>query len=69
MAGSPVVWRSKLKSTISILTCIAEYSAIFVAVRDCAWIRSFITEIDQIQEEPISVLEDNTGVIKLATNH
>ncbi|KAI0991754.1 hypothetical protein K3495_g16433, partial [Podosphaera aphanis] len=68
MAGSPVIWRSKLQTTVSTLTCEAEYAAIFEATKDCAWIRSFLTELDHMPSGPIPILEDNTGAIKWATD-
>lgn len=68
MAGNPVIWRSKLQSTVSTLTCEAEYAAMFEATKDCAWIRSFLTELGQMETSPIPILEDNTGAIKWATD-
>ena len=68
MAGNPVIWKSKLQSTISILTCEAEYAAIFEAVKDYAWIRNFLEELGYMPPGPIPVLEDNTGAIKWATD-
>lgn len=67
MAGSPVIWRSKLQSTVTTLTCEAEYAALFEATKDCAWIRTFLEEIDQMPPGSIPVLEDNSGTIKWAT--
>ena len=66
MAGSPVIWKSKFQSTVSTLTCEAEYAALFDASKDCAWLRSFLTELDQMPPGPIPILEDNTGAIKWA---
>ena len=68
MAGSPVIWKSKLQTTISTLTCEAEYAAIFEAAKDCAWIRNFLTELSCMPSGPIPILEDNTGAIKWANN-
>ncbi|KAI0992476.1 hypothetical protein K3495_g15709 [Podosphaera aphanis] len=68
MAGCPVIWRSKLQTTVSTLTCEAEYAAIFEAVKDCSWIRSFLTELGHMPAGPIPILEDNTGAIKWATD-
>lgn len=66
MAGSPVIWKSKLQSTVSTLTCEAEYAALFEASKDCTWIRNFLTELDEMPPGPIPILEDNTGAIKWA---
>ena len=68
MAGSPVIWKSRLQSTVSTLTCEAEYAAMFEATKDCAWIRSFLTELYHMPNQPIPILEDNTGAIKWATD-
>ena len=68
MAGGPVIWRSKLQSTVSTLTCEAEYVAMCEAAKDCAWIRSFLSELGVMPDGPIPILEDNTGAIKWATS-
>ena len=68
LAGNPVIWRSKLQSTVSTLTCEAEYAAIFEASKDCAWIRSFLTELGRMPPGPIPILEDNLGAIKWAND-
>lgn len=68
MAGCPVLWRSKLQSTVSTLTCEAEYAALFEATKGCSWVRNFLTELHQMPEGPIPILEDNTGAIKWAND-
>lgn len=68
MGGSPVIWRSKLQTTVSTLTCEAEYAAMFEAAKDCAWIRSFLEELGQMPPGPIPILEDNNGAIKWANS-
>lgn len=68
MAGVAVIWRSKLQTTILTLKCEAEYAVIFEATKDCAWIRNFLTELEQMPPGEIPVLEDNTGAIKWATD-
>lgn len=64
MAGNPIIWKSKLQTTVSILTCEAECTAILEATRDSAQVRSFLTELDLMPEGPIPNLEDNTRAIK-----
>ena len=68
MAGNPIIWKSKLQSTISTLTCEAEYAAIFESLKDCSWIKKFLTELGQMPNNPIPILVDNTGAIKWATD-
>lgn len=64
MADCPVNWRSKIQTTVSTLTCEAEYAAIFEATKDCAWIRNFLTKLGHMPCGPILILEDNTGAMK-----
>lgn len=64
MAGSSVAWRLKLQATVSILTCKAEYAAMFEATKYYAWIRTFLKELGQMTHGPIPVLDDNNGAIK-----
>lgn len=68
MAGGPIIWRSKLQSTVSTLTCEAEYVAMCEAAKDCAWILSFLSKLGVMPDGPIPILEDNTGAIKWATS-
>ena len=57
---------TKLQSTVSTLTCEAEYAAMFEAIKDCSWIRNFLTVLELMPDGPIPILEDNTGAIKWA---
>lgn len=68
MGGSPVIWRSKLQTTVSTLTCEVEYAAMFEATKDCAWIRIFLEDLGQMPPGPIPILEDNNGAIKWANS-
>lgn len=68
MAGCPVIWRSKLLTIVSTLTCEAEFAALFEATKDCAWVRSLLIELSQMLTGSIKVLHDNTGAIEWATD-
>ena len=77
-ANCPVVWHSKLQSTISLLTAEAECAALPTAMRDAI---CFVNLIQEIQEQGITlphkavpkmtckVFEDNAGALELASNH
>ncbi|KAI1006505.1 hypothetical protein K3495_g1716 [Podosphaera aphanis] len=69
MAGCPVIRRSKLQTAVFTLTCEAEYASIFEATKDCAWIRNFLTELGHMPNDPIPILEDNTGAMKWSVDN
>ena len=77
-ANCPVIWQSKLQSTISLSTTEAEYVALSTAMRDVIYL---IHLIDEIKEAGIElpnasqpkticrVFEDNVGALELANTH
>ena len=78
-ANCPIIWQSKLQSTISLSTTEAEYVALSTAMRDVIY---FINLIDEIKElgkvklldtpKPTTacrVFEDNVGALELANAH
>jgi hypothetical protein len=75
IADCPVLWVSRLQTDIATSTMEAEYSALSTAIRDVLPIKMLATEISEnvgLTQEPIThfwttVLEDNAGVLKLAT--
>ena len=73
-AGCPIVWGSKLQTTIALSTTEAEYMAMSMAMREVIALMHLIEElrsngINFIEEKPIikcKVFEDNVGAIELA---
>ena len=77
-ANCPIIWHSKLQTTISLSTTEAEYVALSTAMRDVIY---FINLIQEIQDFGIKlphaskpkvtcrVFEDNVGALELANTH
>ena len=53
MAGGPVSWSSHRQSVVAQSTAEAEYYALNSATREAAWLRSFLTELDDHVNGPI----------------
>ena len=73
-ANCPIVWASKLQTTIALSTTEAEYMALSMATRELIYLMNLIEElrnygVDLIKNQPIlqcKVFEDNAGAIELA---
>ena len=77
-ANCPIIWHSKLQSTISLSTTEAEYVALSTAMRDVIYFINLIEELKNSgmelppTKEPkvtCRVFEDNVGALELANNH
>jgi hypothetical protein len=73
-AGCPIVWSSKLQSTIALSTTEAEYMALSIAAREVIYLINLTNElmshgVDLVASKPrfcITIYEDNAGAIELA---
>ena len=73
-AGCPIVWSSKLQSTIALSTTEAEYMAMSMALREVIFMENLLSEmkqkgvrlVEQQSRVMIRVFEDNVGAIELA---
>jgi Reverse transcriptase (RNA-dependent DNA polymerase) len=73
-AGCPIVWSSKLQSTIALSTTEAEYMALSIAAREVIYLINLTNElkshgVDLVASKPrfcITIFEDNAGAIELA---
>ena len=73
-ANCPIVWSSKLQTTIALSTTEAEYMALSTAAREVIYLMSLTEELRQhgvelITKQPkiqCKVFEDNAGAIELA---
>ena len=74
LAGCPIVWASKLQTTIALSTTEAEYMALSSAMREVICIMNLLEEmkdygVNLVEKKPIvkcDVFEDNVGAIELA---
>ncbi|GEQ68360.1 hypothetical protein JCM33374_g2028 [Metschnikowia sp. JCM 33374] len=63
-AKSPVMWRSKMQSTIATSTLMAELAALFEASREAIWIKKLFKELDIKTKDDVTQLWcDNKGTI------
>lgn len=73
-AGCPIIWSSKLQSTIALSTCEAEYMALSIATRELIYLMNLMDELKQRGFEVkgkkpslrCKLWEDNVGAIELA---
>jgi len=73
-AGCPIVWSSKLQTTIALSTTEAEYMALSMACREVIYLINLTDElreqgVDLVNKQPqitCQVYEDNAGAIELA---
>jgi hypothetical protein len=61
-----VTWKSKKQATVAKSTVEAEYTALSLAASEGLWLKNLLEEMG-ITQEPITIFEDNTGCIALAT--
>eukprot|EP00733_Pompholyxophrys_punicea_P000254 Pompholyxophrys_punicea_v1_NODE_55_length_4195_cov_3.523671.p1 type:complete len:835 gc:universal NODE_55_length_4195_cov_3.523671:1568-4072(+) len=64
-AGGPVSWRSSLQRTVALSSTEAEFISAALAVQECLWLRSLLTELN-IELETTILNEDNQGCILLS---
>ena len=65
--GSPLLWKSKRHSMITISTCESEYLAGTELIRELAWIRNILIGLNLAPTLPITVFGDNENANGIAT--
>ena len=68
MCGGPVVWGSKLQSTVALSTVEAEYMALSASVQEVMFLRQLLSNLNHPPSTSTRMLEDNNGCLALATN-
>ena len=66
-AGGVVSWQSKLQKCVALSTIDAEYIAAAEACKEMLWLKNFLLELGQKQED-YAVLCDSQSAIHLAKN-
>ena len=67
-ADGAITWRSGKQSTIAQSTTKAEYIALWEAGKEASWLRNLHHQLGLTQEEPTTIMCDNTGAIEIAKN-
>lgn len=65
---SLINWSTKKQNSVAASSTEAEYMALFEAVREAIWLKSFLNELKIEINDPIKIFEDNQGCISIAKN-
>ena len=68
LGGSPVIFVSKQQATVAQSSTEAELIAANEAVREIAWVTTFLKELD-VQHKRPTVFVDNMGVVHMIKNN
>lgn len=67
MNGAAISWSSRRQSTVASSTAEAEYTALFSASQECAYIRQVLSDLG-VKNDITTVYEDNQPAIHIASN-
>jgi hypothetical protein len=68
LGGAAITWNSKRQTTVALSSCEAEYVAAAQAAKEAIWIRSFLGELDVLQDWPITIETDSQSALSLMKN-
>ncbi len=69
MLGNNVIsWTSKKQPVVALSTTEAEYIALCFATQEAVWLRRLLESVQQEQNGPTTIVEDNQGTIGMAKN-
>lgn len=63
LGGAPVVWASRKQGCVTTSTMEAEYLALSDAAQEAVWLRRLLGELDEEQQQPTTINEDNRSCI------
>ena len=67
--GGAVSWSAKRQEIIALSTTEAEYVAATHAAKEALWLRSFISQIFDVEISPLTLFSDNQSAIALTQDH
>ena len=65
--GGPVAWKSSLQTHTALSTTESELYAMFGAVKQSLWLKTFMSEVG-FDQGPLSCFEDNSGLLAWIEN-
>jgi hypothetical protein len=71
LAGGAISWSSKKQAVVALSSTESEYVGLSLAAKEAVWLRRFLGGIgisEIYNGEPVTILADNQGSIKLAQN-
>lgn len=63
-----VCWNTRKQNSVAASSTEAEYMALFEAVREALWLKTLLTSLGFVFENPILIYEDNQSCISIANN-
>jgi hypothetical protein len=67
--GGAVSWTTKRQEIISLSTTESEYVAATYAAKEALWLRSLLSQLFEINSEPVTLFSDNQSAIALTKDH
>ena len=67
-SGPLISWKSRKQATVALSTCEAEYMALAAAAQESLYLAQLLRDLGFQVECPVTILEDNQGVISLSQN-
>jgi hypothetical protein len=69
LSGAAITWTSSQQSVIALSSCEAEYVALSTAAQQAIYLKNLMDSANiQLDQEPITILEDNQSCITLAND-
>ena len=68
ISGGAISWRSKKQQCVILSTAEAEYLALANAAQEAVWLRRLSTDLQNTQESPTKMYEDNQPAIAMSKN-
>jgi len=68
LAGSPISWKSKKQSSVSLSTMEAEYYTLGITCQEDTWLKLISQELLMSLNKPIHIYLDNTSAVALSNN-
>lgn len=66
--GGVINWISRKQQSVSLSTIEAEYFALSEVCQEIVWIRRLLKDLDQAQDEPTTVYEDNQSCLSFISS-
>ena len=68
VGDTAITWKSKKQSCVALSTAEAEYIALSQAAQEALWLRQLATDLQDEQQQPTVIYEDNQATICMSKN-
>ena len=66
--GGPITYRSSTQKSVALSTAESEYLALSDAVKEAVYLKMLLEDLNQTNDEPIVIYEDNQAAEKISKN-